>query len=305
MKKISFLIALLPVLGFAQSEKKACETLARINTIIQKEHYKPKPVDDSLSVYVFNKFFELIDEDNSLFVQPEIDVLKKYQYQIDDAVLGSNCDFLSEFYTAYNKSVDRYSAIISEIKGEPFAYSSTDIIRFSKKSFPFVKDEIDLKKLYKKRILFDVLKDISEVSKNKDSILAHFDSIASKSKDKIFESFECKTSSYRLSRKDFNSLFFSAFCSYFDPHTEYFSESDRSSFLSSVSSDNLTFGMYLSMNEKDEITVDDIIPGSSAYFTEKVDAGDLVVKIKSKNEEYEVACSSMDKISEIISFQRL
>lgn len=300
MKKI-FILLFVPLLGFAQSEKNPCETLSKINALIQEEHYKPKAVDDSLSVYVFKTFLEAIDDDNSIFIAPEIAVLKKHELKIDDYLINMNCAFLDEIFNSYTKAVDRYEKLIATIKSEPFVYSSTEVIRFSKKSFPFTKDEKELKNLYKKRMLFDVLKDIAGKSKNKDSLVANFDKMAPISKAKILETYECKTSSYRLSRADFNSKFFSAFCAYFDPHTEYFSESEKSSFLSSVSADNMTFGLYLSLNENEELTVDDIIPGSSAYFTEKVDAGDLVLKIKSKNEEYNIACSSMDKISEIIS----
>lgn len=301
LKKLLLFIALLPVWCFAQSEKNPCETLTKINSIIQGQHYKPKPVDDSLSVYVFKTFLEQLDNDNNLFLEPEVAVLKKHQFQIDDNLKTKNCSFLDEIFQAYNKSVNRYEQVIAALKKEPFPYSSVEEIRFSKKSFPYSKDEKEMKLAFKKRILFDILKDVAETSKNKDSLTVNFNSIVVKSKSKIFDMYECKTSGYRLTRKDFNSKFFSAFCSYFDPHTEYFTESDKSSFLSQVSADNLTFGMFLSINDKSEVTVDEVVPGSSAYFTEKIDSGDLVVKIKSKNEEYAISCSSMDKISEIIN----
>ena len=104
-----------------------------------------------------------------------------------------------------------------------------------------------------------------------------------------------------MSEEEFNAIFYSVFCSYFDPHTEYFSESDKSEFFSTVSSDNLTFGLYVSMSEKDEMTVDDIIPGSSAYFSDKITIGDQLLKIKYKDDEFEIACASMKKIDEIIT----
>jgi carboxyl-terminal processing protease len=55
------------------------------------------------------------------------------------------------------------------------------------------------------------------------------------------------------------------------------------------------------MTEKDEMTVDEVMPGSSAYFTEKIDKGDQLLKVKHKNDEYEIACSSLKKIDEIIT----
>jgi carboxyl-terminal processing protease len=301
LKKQFLLLALFPLLLLAQNEKEACETLSKINTLIQEQHYKPKAVDDSLSVYVFKAFLKELDEDNRLFTEIEINTLKKYLHKIDNAILQKDCVFLNEFYTVYNGAIHRYKTILEALKKEPFPFSSIEKIEFSKKTYPYAKDEAAIKKLYKKRLLFHTLRDISEISKNKDSLVANFDKIAKISKDKIFETFTCKYSSYQLTVNDFNAKFFVTFCSYFDPHTQYLSESDRSSFLSNVSADNLTFGMIISMNEKDEIIVEEVLPGSSAYFTEKIDDGDQIIKVKHLSEEYTIACSSMSKIEAIFT----
>ena len=292
---------LLPFLALSQKKKNPCETLASINVLIQENHYRPKPIDDSLSVYVFKTFLSRLDEENRLFIAPEINELKKHEYQIDDYINAYDCTFLHDFYTAYSKSITRYSAIIASLKKEDFPFSSDEKVVFSRKVFPYAADENELKRSYKKRILFNVLREVAELSTNKDSLVANFDALATSNKNKVFEKYECKTESYQMTEDEFNAVFYSVFCSYFDPHTEYFSESDKSEFYATVSSDNLTFGLYVSMSEKDEMTVDDIIPGSSAYSSDKINVGDQLLKIKYKDEEFEIACASMKKIDEIIS----
>ncbi|MGL2963459.1 S41 family peptidase [Flavobacterium sp. RSB2_4_14] len=301
MKKLILVVFFLPLFLFSQSEKNPCETLSSINSLIQNNHYRPKPVDDSLSVYVFRTFLSRLDEDNRLFIEPEIAALKKHEYQIDDYINSKNCDFLNDFYVAYSKTIARYRLLLKVIKEEPFALSSDENVIFSKDTFPHVKDETELKHLYKKRILFTILRETAELSTNKDSLLANFNAITLKNKDKVFEKFDCKIASYELSKSDFNAIFYEVFCSYFDPHTEYFSENDKTSFLSTVSPDNLTFGLYISLDEKEDLIVDEVIPGSSAYALHKIDKGDQILKIKYKKEEFEIACSSMKKIEEIIS----
>ncbi len=301
MKKLFYIGLLFPGFLFCQTEKNPCETLSKLNALIQENHYKPKPVDDSLSVYVFKTLLSRLDEENRLFIEPEIKALQKHEYKIDDYIKEGNCDFLHEFYLAYNKTIARYSTLLATIEKEPFPLSSTEKVVFSKKAFPYVKDESEVKHLYKKRILFNILREVAELSTNKDSLLANFDHLARESKVKIFDKYRCKIESYQYTETEFQAIFFEVFCSYFDPHTEYFSANDKSSFYSTVSSDNMTFGLYVSMTEKDEMTVDDIIPGSSAYMTEKIDKGDQLLKIKYKNTEYEIDCASMKKIDEIIS----
>jgi carboxyl-terminal processing protease len=301
MKRFLITIAFFPLFLFGQSERNPCETLSRINTLIQENHYRPKPVDDSLSVYVFKTFLSQLDEENRLFTEPEVKALQKHELKIDDYLANNDCRFLDDFYTAYSKTVARYKTLLASIKNEPFPLSSAEKVYFSREAFPYAKDDAELKHLYKKRILFNILCDVAELSTNRDSLAANFDKLAVISKAKAFDKSECKIRSYELTKEEFNSVFFEAFCSYFDPHTEYFSQNDKSSFLSTVSSDNLTFGLYVSLTEKDEMTVDDIMPGSSAYFTEKIDKGDQLIKVKYKSDEYEIACASLKKIDEIIT----
>ncbi len=301
MKNLLQLVLLLPLLALSQKEKNPCETLASINALIQENHYSPKPIDDSLSVYVFKTFLSRLDEENRLFIEPEINELKKHEYQIDDYINGHDCAFIHDFYTVYSKSITRYSAIIASLKNEDFPLSSDEKVVFSRKAFPYASDETELKHLYKKRILFNILREVAELSTNKDSLAANFEALATANKLKVFDRYECKTESYQMSEDEFNAAFYSVFCSYFDPHTEYFSENDKAEFFSTVSSDNLTFGLYVSLSEKDELTVDDILTGSSAYFSDKINIGDQLLKIKYKDTEYEIACASMKKVEEIIT----
>jgi len=300
--KRSILACLLfPVLLSGQSDKNPCGTLAKINAMIANLHYKPKPIDDSLSVYVFKTFLNQLDEENRLFLDSEVKALAKYKYSIDDAIASNNCDFLHEFYIAYNKTVERYSALIAQLENEPFPLSSEEKALFSKDPFPYVKEPSEIKHLYKKRILFSILRDIAQVSTNKDSLAANFDSLSQGFKSKAFEKAKCKIESYHYTEAEFQALFFNVYCTYFDPHTEFFSANQKASFFSSVSSDNMTFGLYLSLNDKEDMVVNEIIPGSSAYESNKIDKGDELLKIKSGTDQFEVGCASLKKIDEIIN----
>ncbi|MEC4005174.1 S41 family peptidase [Flavobacterium sp. SUN052] len=301
MKVPLLVIFLIPLFSFSQNEVKPCEIISQINTIIKDQHYRPKAIDDSLSVYVFESFLKELDKNNRLFTEAEINNLTKYKLKLDDNILENNCDFLNVFYTTYSNAISRLDGIIENLKKEPFDYNGKETIQFSKKAFPYLKDIVELKKAHKKSMLYFILNDISKTSKNKDSLSANFDKLSKISKEKIFEIYSCKISSLQLTKKEFNSKFIRIYCSYFDPHTEYFSESEKSSFLSAVSADNLTFGIMISSKDKDEMIVDAILPGSSAYFSEKIKVGDQILKIKYLNEEYPISCSSVKKVHEIFS----
>lgn len=300
MKKI-LLFVFVSFFSFAQSDKDACKTLFQINKLIQEKHYRPKPVDDSLSVYVFNTFIENLDDNNDLFLQSDINELKKFKYKIDNFIKDQNCNFLDAFYNIYSKAITRHQAIITEISEEPIAYSSNEIMKFSKKRFPYYQQENELKKLFKKRLLFDILSDVAQTSENKDSINAVFNDLAAISKIKILENYDCEAKNKAITKEEFHALFLNDFCSYFDPHTMYFSDNEKSNFLSGLSSSNYSFGMDMTLNEKKELSVAEIIPNGAAYYSDKIEVGDILQKIKINGVEYGLKCNNYKETDKVLT----
>ena len=302
MKSVKIIIPLLlfPFLIYSQKEKDPCRTLQNINSLIQEYHYKPSVVDDSLSSYLLNSFLNKLDANNRLFLASEIDTISKHEYKIDDYISNNNCAFLKEMYNVYSNSALRYSKIITELKNEKFSYSSKDKINFSDSIFTFAVNENELKKKISKLILYDVLKEIAEVSNDKDSLVINFDSLAPKKRLAIFEEYECMSEIYNLSQNDFNILFFKEFCNYFDPHSDYFSDTEKSEFYATVSSDNFSFGFQVSLEENGSIIVESVVPGSTAYFSSKISSGDKLLKISNKDEEIELSCKTIKKVESLL-----
>ena len=73
---------------------------------MQREHYNPKPIDDSLSVYVFETLLENLDSDKNIFLKSEYDYLSKYKYKLDDYLNSNDCSFFADFASTYKKALD-------------------------------------------------------------------------------------------------------------------------------------------------------------------------------------------------------
>ena len=143
-EKILFLI--FPLFVFGQTNKTACETLFQINKVIQEKHYKPKALNDSLSKFVFTAFLSELDENNRLFLASDINTLKKHQYKIDDYIKDKDCQFLEDIFKVYTIALARNNKIYSQLEKEITSFESTETILFSKEPYPYVSDEIELKK---------------------------------------------------------------------------------------------------------------------------------------------------------------
>lgn len=305
MKLFSLSLFLISFSLFSQNGDKTCEILSEINTLIQQEHYNPKPVDDSLSVYVFDTFMDQLDANRNLFTQIEYQKLAQHRLQLDNYIAQKNCSFMNDFVSAYQLALKRKKKILDKIQKEAFDYNTNDTVKFSKKNFPFDLVEKDLERVWKKRLRYDILEEISKLSTNLDSLNIHFEKLEKSTKTKVFDTNLCKVSSLLSSKKgieeDLKNSFLNIFCTYFDPHTNYFSPDAKSSFMSGLSTSNLSLGLNITFNEKEEIIVEDIVPGGPAAKSEKFEKEDVILKVSNKKgEEYLVSCASIEKIGELI-----
>lgn len=305
MKLFSLSLFLISFSLFSQNGDKTCEILSKINILIQQEHYSPKPVDDSLSVYVFDTFMDQLDANRNLFTQIEYQKLAQHRLQLDNYIVRKNCSFMNDFVSAYQLALKRKKKILDKIQKEAFDYNTNDTVKFSKKNFPFDLAEKDLERVWKKRLRYDILEEISKLSTNLDSLNIHFEKLEKSTKTKVFDTNLCKVSSLLSSKKgieeDLKNSFLNIFCTYFDPHTNYFSPDAKSSFMSGLSTSNLSLGLNITFNEKEEIIVDEIVPGGPAAKSEKFEKEDVILKVSNKKgEEYLVSCASIEKIGELI-----
>lgn len=305
MRKISLVLFLTTFSLSGQNSAKTCEILSKINALVQSEHYHPKPVDDSLSVFVFDTFIDGLDGNRNLLTKIEYENLCKHRLQLDNYILGNDCSFMNDFVSIYQLALERKKKTLEKIQFEELDYNAKDTVKFSKKNFPFDIVETDIEKIWKKRIRYDILEDISKLSANLDSLSPHFTKLEKIAKAKIFETYLCKLNSVLNSQKglvyDLQNEFLNIFCSYFDPHTNYFSLDAKTSFMSSLSTSGLSLGLNVTLNEKEEIIVSEIVPGGPADKTKKFEKDDVILKVSNKKgEEHLVSCSSLDKIGELI-----
>lgn len=305
MRKFSLVLFWTTFSLLGQNSAKTCETLSKINTLVQKEHYHPKPVDDSLSVYVFDTFIDGLDGNRNLFTKLEYEKLCKHRLKLDNYILQNDCSFMNDFVSMYQFALERKKKSIEKIRTEVLDYTSKDTVKFSIKSFPFDLAATDFDRVWKKRMKYDILENISKLSKNLDSLNQNFSKLEKASKVKILESNLCKINNILESKKgigyDLQNDFLNIFCSYFDPHTNFFSQDARSSFMSSLTTSGLSLGLNVTLNEKEEIIIDEVVPGGPAARTNKFEKGDVVLKVSNKKgEDYLVSCTSLDKIGELI-----
>lgn len=302
MNKISLVLFLFTYPLFAQNSNSTCEILFKINTLIQQEHVNPKPVNDSLSAYVFDNLMNQLDPSRNIFFKSQYNVLSsKYRLNLDDLILKKDCSFISEIKTLYKANLERNKLILEKISKETLDFNQKDTIRFKQKNFNFYLKENEVEKVLGKKIRYEVLNDISGKSKNLDSIKSNFSSLEIKSQKTVTDNELCKINALTESDKAFEDGLYNIFCGYFDPHTNYFSNDSKSSFVSTLSKEHLSMGLNVSLNSKNEIIVNDIDPNGPAFKTGKIKKGDQILSVSNQKETLQVSCASIESISILLA----
>src|SRR5690606_14208364 len=166
------------------------------------------------------------------------------------------------------------------IRKEKLDYSGMDSIKFIKDNLPFDLSEAGLERVWKKRLRFDILEDISKSGGKPDSLKANFDLMEKAASERVFQNYLCKINGLLENRNGFEkelaTQFLDVFCTYFDPHTNYFALDAKMSFMSALSTSNLSIGLELGMNEIEEIIVAEIIPGGPAAQSKQFEKEDVI-----------------------------
>ncbi len=305
MKKTALLFLLFSSHLFAQQYDEACAKFSKINALLQQKHFKPKPLNDSLSAYVFNTVIDDLDENHVLFTETEYKALSVHRLKIDDYIQKTQCSFLGDFAKTYKTALLRRKKMVEEIQSEQLSYFTKDTIFYSKKAFPFINDVERIKRYYRKKITYDILEEIAETSSNKDSLLKVLPKLFQQTKSKVTDTYLCRINNLLNPAEGFeNALFnrfFSVFCSYFDPHSTYFNYNEKSSFVSNISTQGYSLGLYVTTEDEENLVVEDVIPGGPSFKTRKIDKGDKIIRVAANGQDLTVSCATLQSVNTFLT----
>jgi carboxyl-terminal processing protease len=301
MKIISLVFFLCTFSLIAQSDTKTCVLLSKVNTLIQSKHIQPKPIDDSLSVFVFDSFIDALDPSRNILLKSEYESLSlKYRLNIDNLIQRNDCSFLPDIITVYKNGLLRNRAILEKMKTDTIGYNVKDTIRFYKKAFPFYLEDDQVETAWRKNIKYKILDDIVSQNTNLDSITAAFNTVESASKKLIIANEICKINVILQKESGFEENLFDNFCSYFDPHSAYFNVDTKSNFVASLSKEHLSMGMNVNLNDRNEIIIIKIDPDGPAFQTGGIKKGDQIIAVSNLKETLQVSCATLESISNMI-----
>jgi len=238
-----------------------------IKFTLNRYHYKNIPIDDSLSVDIFNRYIQRLDYNRSYFLKSDIESFDKYKYTLDDALGAGNLDFPYVVYTVFQKRFEERQEYISKLLNQDFDFKKDEYYRPDRSEEPWAETPAQLDSIWRKRIKDEALR-LKLTGKEWDKII-----------ETLKKRYDTFTSNMRKSQsEDVFQFYMNAFAESFDPHTNYMSPKLSDDFRIRMS--QALEGIGASLQTENEYTkVVEIIPGGPADKSHLLYADDRIVGV--------------------------
>lgn len=238
-----------------------------ITSILTRYHYKEFDINDSLSIIIFDRYLDALDNGKNYFILSDIEEFNTQKLQLDDKLFKGDIQFYYDVFNIYLKRLNERMTYVDELLNTEFDYSINENYEYDRDKSDWAKDQSELNELWRKRLKNDALtyklngKDWEFIQKTL------------KKRYKNFSQFLNQSNS-----EDVFQIAMNSFTQAIDPHTNY---------LSPVTSDNFKIDMSLSLEgigarlqtEDDYTKVAEIIPGGPADKSGLLKADDKIIGV--------------------------
>ena len=269
------------------------EILRLVGKMLQEAHYSPQNLNDAFSKKVFTKYIKDLDPEKNIFLQGDLNAMKKYEGRIDDEIKGAPVEFFLAAGKTFNTRVEEAAAICNDFLAKPFDFSMDEEVELDGDKLQAPANDADRKDRWRKKLKFLTLEryadllDTREKNKGKEGFVVKTDEELEKEArekvkklmDRTFDRFR-----HKFNDDDKFNVFVNAITTTMDPHSEFFPPVDKRYFDEEMS--GRFFGIGASLQYDDgNIKVSSILTGSPAWKSGELQPGDLILKVGQGSEE--------------------
>jgi carboxyl-terminal processing protease len=308
-KTITYIINLFFILFFSVSKAertsndpiKEKKLLELIVSVVKKTHFDPEKINDDFSVGVFKTYMNTLDPNKRLFLVSDIKEFKEFETKIDNQIKDKDVSFFNITYYRTLQRMQEAKIIYTELCKNTidFTLDETFNVDYSRNGFAQTKEE--LKNVWRLQIKYGVLqiltdKILNEVAQREENPKYNSKTFLELEKESRMQMLRKLDNSDNnpdfLYRERFFNLFANAIVTQFDSHSYYYDTIEKLSHDALISGKIVTTGIVLKL-KKDSFEVSEIVQGSSAERSKKIDIGDLVQKIAIGNGKF-ISISELD-----------
>ena len=271
-----------------------------VTYLLEQGHFQPKDFNDEFSKDVYSRFLNQVDPFKHYFYASDIETFRQYETELDDQIQNYDVQFFNLVYDKLLARIKETRTIYEAVLNTPFNYNIDETYQSDSEKLDFVSSTDDMKDRWRKQLKFSTLANYHDLvseqeSKSKD------DNFTPKTLQQLEE--ESRASTLRslqetavyfddMRREDWLSMYINAIAESFDPHTFYFAPQDKDRFDAAMSGKYEGIGARL-QKKMDNISITELISGGSAWRQNKLQVGDIILKVRQENEEEAVSVVGM------------
>jgi carboxyl-terminal processing protease len=287
--------------SFNESDKDQL-LLQLVSYILEEGHYVEKDLDDDFSSKAFDTYIDMIDPYKRYFYKSDINKFKEYEYLIDDQFKNSDLTFFNLTHETLLKRINESKDIYTELFSSPFNYEIDEVLIVSTDE-NFVSTRAELKDRWRRTFKYYTLNNLNDLLTENDSVKSlvnnniNFNFVIKEFEEKSRNSsLEFCNEVYQYytdrSRQEWFSDYVNAIVYQFDPHTFYFNADEKEDFDVDMSGNYAGIGARL-QQKMDKISVVELISGGPAWRQNKLEVGDILLKVRQEDEENSVSIVGM------------
>lgn len=288
---------------------KAASDAFVITRMAEKFHLQPKAIDNEFSISTFNRTLKALDEERIFFTQEDIKQLIPFQAQLDEEVLGRKTNFLQLLSTIYETRLRQVDTMIDHLTKSPFEFTTKEKLAVAEDTNYAANASAQRTKI-RKLLKANVLQILLETVKRSSAMTPARQKQFTDSLEIIYRK-KVQSALKRIIKKDLESpggipqLVGETFCetiaTYYDPHTAYFSLTNKENFDSELGQKSMVFGFGLDENDAEQVIISELKPGSPAYKSGQLNEGDRIVTLQWQGKEpIDVSDASIREIASIL-----
>lgn len=247
-----------------EQQSTACKAVAGL---ISGSNYKKVPLNDSISLVIYDRFIKSLDENRNYLLASDIADFEKYKTTLDDDIKNGNLNNVFYIFNVFQKrQLERTNYAVSQINKD-FDFSKNETFIYNREKLPWSKSVDELNTDWTKRVKYELLNlklATPDMAKNRETLAKRYQTrlqqINQTQNDDVFQ------------------LFMSAFTEAIDPHTAFLNPSNAAQF--NIEMSRALEGIGATLETKNEyITIKTLVPGGPADKSHLVNNGDRIIGV--------------------------
>ena len=273
----------------AQSSITVGKKAVKLVKVLESIHYYPIKTDKDHALQFIDQFMETLDPTQIYFFADDQNQLNQYSDSLATDLETYSNKLIEMTTDIYKKRLNTADSLIATLLQQPFNYNLNE--RFyieegagtSRFNTP-QEFEDEWRRILKARILRELFTPkqdtINRFSISNEKLLTN----EQEAIEKVLIKSKRRIKKIREYPEGFNtyieSAYLNAIAATYDPHTNYFTPEKKNEFEESLSRDQYGFGFTTVENKDGAIEIDGISFGGPAWHTDKLETGDILLKIQ-------------------------